>query len=227
MIFWSLILTLGINVWSALMTKSDQYIPFLLSRLCAGITGTAPATIGTNVIIQIYFLHERGKYIGIFSICLLFGTMASSTISGYIVQSASWTWQFWYNVILEGFCVILCFFFLEEPAWNRPDGPEYPNPPEGWLAKKLATYAFTQRLTPKVPAEKSGLQAFILPMRVALSPVTMVIGIAHMIGFGFQIGATTFIPVFLQAPVMGGGYGFSPARNAACKSTPIPRSPQF
>lgn len=214
-------MTLGMNIWSARMIRPDQYIPFLLSRLFAGITGTAPATIGTNIIIQISFLHERGKYIGIFSTCLLFGTMASSTISGYIVQSASWTWQFWYNVIFEGVCLVLCFLLLEEPVWNREGGPKHPTPPEGWLAKRLATYAFTKRLTPKVPADKSGGRAFLLPLLIALSPVTMMIGIAHMIGFGFSIGVTTFIPVFLQAPAMEGGYGFSPARNAACKSTPM------
>ncbi|KAG7427763.1 Efflux pump rdc3 [Fusarium oxysporum f. sp. raphani] len=215
MILWSLVMTLGMNIWSARMVKPDQYIPFLLSRLCAGITGTAPATIGTNVIIQIYFLHDRGKYIGIFSTCVLFGTMASSTLSGYIVEGASWVWQFWYNVILGGVCIILCLLFLEEPIWNRPGGPEYPTPPEGWLTRRLATYAFTKRLTPKVPIEKSGSRAVILPLFIALSPVTMAIGLAHMIGFGFSIGITTFIPIYLQAPVMAGGYGFSPARNAA------------
>lgn len=40
-----MIITLCFNIWSATMTNQGDYIPFVVSRLFAGFTGSA-ATVG-------------------------------------------------------------------------------------------------------------------------------------------------------------------------------------
>lgn len=44
MTFWSMILSLGMSIWAASMTKKSDYIPFILSRLFAGLFGSASTT---------------------------------------------------------------------------------------------------------------------------------------------------------------------------------------
>ena len=68
-IFWAMLCNLGINVWSASMTNSDQYIPFVISRWLGGTFGSSPATIGAGIILDVFYLHQRGKgmYTSIFS----------------------------------------------------------------------------------------------------------------------------------------------------------------
>ena len=60
-IFWAMLCNLGVNIWSASMTKSDQYIPFVISRWLGGTFGSSPATIGAGIILDVFYLHQRGK----------------------------------------------------------------------------------------------------------------------------------------------------------------------
>jgi MFS family permease len=157
-IFWSMILTLCINLWSAEMTKQSQYNAFVVSRLFGGLRGSAPTTgipplkpvciidgpdltfptVGSNVIVETFFLHDRGKCFVIYTCCILLGTAAANTFSGFVVETASWTIQFWYNVGLEGVVAILCLVFLDETGWTRPGGDAYPIPLSSFLPRKLA-----------------------------------------------------------------------------------------
>ena len=43
-LFWSLVFAMGMNIWSACMTKDDQYNAFVVSRLFASLFGSAALT---------------------------------------------------------------------------------------------------------------------------------------------------------------------------------------
>ena len=43
-LFWSMILTLAVNIWSACMTGPGDYNAFVVSRLFGGLFGSAPTT---------------------------------------------------------------------------------------------------------------------------------------------------------------------------------------
>jgi MFS family permease len=60
-IFWAMLCNLGVNIWSASMTKSDQYTPFVVSRWLGGTFGSCSATIGAGIILDVFYLHQRGK----------------------------------------------------------------------------------------------------------------------------------------------------------------------
>lgn len=60
-IFWAMLGNLGMNIWSACMTSPDDYIPFIISRWLGGSFGSAPSTIGAGIILDIFYLHQRGK----------------------------------------------------------------------------------------------------------------------------------------------------------------------
>ena len=138
------------------------------------------------------------------------------TFSGYIVQFVGWPVQFLYNVGLEGFLAVLCLLFLDETVWPRGDQSSIPFPPVRYLSRKLATYAFTQRLTPKKSREEV-IRSITLPFTIMLCPVTILIGCVLLIIFGWGIAINTLLSIFLQNPLDEGGYAFSPGRNASCE----------
>jgi hypothetical protein len=111
---------------------------------------------------------------------------------------------------------LLCVLFLDETGWNRNSGDAFPEPPEGFVARKLATYAFTRRMVPRRTAAQMGRTA-VLPFLIGVCPVTLCIGLPLMIYFSWSVAVTTFLSVFLQEPLEIGGYDFSPKRNAACE----------
>lgn len=82
------------GIWAATMIKSDQYIAFIMARLFGGFFGgTAPA-LGADTIIDMFFLHERGKVLTVLNSTFLGGVVVGPTLSGFISGWASWPVQF-------------------------------------------------------------------------------------------------------------------------------------
>jgi hypothetical protein len=172
--------------------------------------------VGANIIIETFFLHDRGKCFMVYTACILLGSAAGGTLSGFIIQTAPWPIQFWYNVGLEALVAVLCILLLDETGWTRPGGEQYPQPPTSFMKRKLATYTFTQRLRPhKTPRQM--IHLFIKPLYIGLYPVTILVGLALSILFSWSVITVTAISLFLQTPVEEGGYGFTPYQNAYCK----------
>ena len=233
-IFYCMLATMCCNIWSASMTKDTQYVPFVISRLFAGIFSSAAitresapryeksaltdwiTTVGSNFITELFFLHDRGKCFALYTFAILMGAVSGATFSGYIVEKVSWTVQFWYNVAFEGAIALFMFLFVDETLWPRAEQPDIPLPPANPLSRRLATYFFTQRLT-RTQTNKEVIQSITLQFLITISPVTILIGSTLMIFYGWGIASNTFLSIFLQNPVEKGGYGFSPERNASCE----------
>lgn len=144
------------------------------------------------------------------------GAVTGATFSGYIVEKVSWTVQFWYNVGFEGAIALLMFLFVDETLWPRAEQPDIPLPPANPVARRMATYFFTRRLTRKQTKDEV-IQSITLQFLITISPVTILIGSTLMIFYGWGIAMNTFLSIFLQNPLKEGGYGFSPERNASCE----------
>ena len=60
-IFWSLLGAIATQIWAAQMTSPNDYNSFVASRLFAGIFGSVATILGSGYIMDIFFLHQRGK----------------------------------------------------------------------------------------------------------------------------------------------------------------------
>ena len=136
------------------MTRSDQYEPFIVASLFRGLFGATPAIVGTRLILDMFFLHERGKAFAIFTFMFLLGVLAGPTFSGFIVQHTEWPIEFWWGVASQGVSAILVFLFLEETAWTRDGKVQHPKPPESWLPNRIATFLPGTKVVPFVSASQ-------------------------------------------------------------------------
>lgn len=212
-IFWSMVLAITFNVWAALMTAESDYVAFILSRVFGGLVGSCSMTVGAHFIIDIFFLHERGKCFSFYTVMILLGTTASPTFSGFIVEHVSWPVQYWYNVALESLVLILCILFLDEPGWTRAGGDVYPMPPEPFLQRKAATYLYPRSIMPNKSFQQIWLLSLV-PFTIGISPATILCGLFLLLTFAWAVLVNTMLAVFLQTPVSQGGYGFTPIQNA-------------
>lgn len=105
-IWWCLIACMCSGIWSAKMTGHNDYIPFIISRLFGGFFGALPSILGTGIIVDIFFLHERGRAFAMFSACFL-GTVVGPTFGGFIVQKTPWPNEFWWTIGLQAFVIVL------------------------------------------------------------------------------------------------------------------------
>ena len=79
----------------------------LATRAFNGIGAGSPVAIGAATICDLYFLHERGFYMGIYTFFHNNGAHIAPLIGGFIAQSLGWRWCF--NI----------------PVWNA-QGPPFP-----------------------------------------------------------------------------------------------------
>ena len=103
------------------MTSPDQYIAYIISRLFSGLLGTIPPAVGSAVIVETFFLHQRGRLFALFELCFLFGVFVIPTIGGFVIrnQSLGWPWTFWWTAIMLGVSAILVFLVVEETKTDR------------------------------------------------------------------------------------------------------------
>ncbi|KAE8441863.1 hypothetical protein EG329_004218 [Mollisiaceae sp. DMI_Dod_QoI] len=212
-IFWTLIACLLTQVWAAEMIHKDQFNSFIVSRFFSGFFGGVTGVLGPRILVDLFFLHQRGRAFTAFHWCLNFGSIAGPTLSAFVSSNKSWTYEFWWTVGLLGFTIILCLLFMHETSWVRePDAINAPAP-EGFIANRIATFFPGNKVTPKSTWRQTGRTAAI-PFLVAVSPVTLILSVFTLISFGFYIAMNAVTPVFLQKPEKIGGYGFTTIQNA-------------
>lgn len=144
------------------MTRSNQYGAFVAARLFGGLFGGTAPTLGADTIVDIFFLHQRGKAFTVLNLSFLAGVVVGPTMSGFIVGSTSWTVQFWWSNGLEGIIIILTLALLEDTYYDRtPEGGEYRGRwPENFFANRVATFFCGARMIPSISMAETVSQSF-------------------------------------------------------------------
>ena len=235
LIFWSLLGALSCQVWAAKMTYTEDYIPFIISRLLAGMFATVPTIFGPSYAVDIFFLHQRGKAFISYEISFLGGVVAGPTIGGFIVESKPWPYTFWWTIAPVGIAMVFVFCFLEETGFRRvQEDQKKVYQPTSYLKNRMATFFPGNKIIQRrghqevvgfnIPFVRDILakpfcqiNTAMAPFIIAVSPVVIVVGLYSFVTFGFSVMINILLTVFLQTPVAKGGYGFSPLQNAACE----------
>jgi MFS family permease len=148
-IFWSLVWTLVSQIWAALMIHRDNYNAFIVSRVFGAFFGVITALLGPGILLDLFYLHQRGRAFTVFHCCFNFGTVAGPTLSAFVSASGSWTGAYWWTAGLVGGTLVPVFWFLEDTTWDRGIGALNINAPGGFLANRLATFCPGSKVTPK------------------------------------------------------------------------------
>lgn len=70
-------------------------------------------------ITDIYFTHQRGTYMGIYSFTLAGSNYFAPVICGFIAERQGWQWVFYWPAIFNAVTFVFLFFFLEESNYTR------------------------------------------------------------------------------------------------------------
>ena len=150
--FWSMVGLLVTGIWSATMTRSNQYGAFIAARLFGGLFGGSATALGADTIVDIFFLHQRGKALAVLNLSFVAGAIVGPTLSGFIVGSTNWTVQFWWSNGLEGIIILLTLALLQDTHYDRtPLADRNRNEwPDGFFANRMATFLCGARVIPSI-----------------------------------------------------------------------------
>lgn len=219
--FWSLLGLLGADLWASYMTNADQFHIFIISRGFAGFCGTAVGVLGPRLLIDMFFLHQRGRAFTIFHFFFDFGTSAGPSLCAFVVQGAgNIQWAFWFIAILTGVAILLVLLLVEDTTWDRSPGAANPPPPKGFIGNRIATFFLPGKRLASRPSAIQLARIALVPFKITATPVGLLLSIFTLFSFGFSVAMNSLTPVWLQKPVAEGGYGFTTIQNALCKCTP-------
>ncbi|KAL5387000.1 hypothetical protein PMIN02_008276 [Paraphaeosphaeria minitans] len=98
-------------VWSA---TASSYGSFLGARILTGTGSSANESIMNVVVADMFFLHERGRYIGSYFWCYFVGVLLGPILSGAVAERVSFRWFFWACAMAQGLNLLLLMFFFPE-----------------------------------------------------------------------------------------------------------------
>ena len=143
------------QIWALKMTHSGDYNGYIVSRMFSGLFGGVVGVIGPRILVDLFFLHERGRVFSAFHMALNFGIISGPTFSALFSATNDWPNEYWWSVGLLALSAVLVFAVVEETGWRREPGAVNVLQPEGFVARKKATYLTPGKVVPPTTAAET------------------------------------------------------------------------
>ncbi|KAK1988397.1 major facilitator superfamily transporter [Colletotrichum cereale] len=116
----SLVANIVILATAPMCTTKNTY---LANRILLGLFGAPVESLCEISITDIWFAHQRPKYLALYGWGLSMTGKLAPMLSGFINVGMGWKWTLWWCAIFNGIALIYCFLFMEETNYDRPATP--------------------------------------------------------------------------------------------------------
>jgi MFS family permease len=82
-------------VWGG---AAKSFGSLMASRILCGFFSGASEALGAAIVADLFFLHERGRWMGVYMFSLSSGTSFGTIISGFLVTAKGWRWMLWVDL---------------------------------------------------------------------------------------------------------------------------------
>ncbi|KAF2730876.1 MFS general substrate transporter [Polyplosphaeria fusca] len=180
----------------------------LATRAFNGIFGGTPSAIGAATICDLYFMHERGFYMGIFTLFLTNGPHVAPLMGGFIAQYLGWAWCYRIPGFIQLGSFVIVLFGLPETLYSRNTSSTTHKQNS---FKDLITFRAT------LPLHKLQLKDFWRTIYMLKYLAISIPGLYYMTAFGYGsvIFATTGSQLFHEF------YGFTVSQTGLMLSIPL------
>ncbi|KAI1428148.1 major facilitator superfamily domain-containing protein, partial [Xylaria sp. FL1777] len=165
----SLIISLVANVGCA---KSPSYATMALCRAIVAVGISPAAAIGSGMVQEMFFKHQRGRYIGIWTVFVTLGVPVAPFIFGFVALRVGYRWIYWTLAITNAVQLILYFFLGSETRYIRGQDNEVPT-------------SYAQRLVHfrRIDPTPLTIWDFTHPFRVGSFPCVAIPALSHAMIF--------------------------------------------
>jgi MFS family permease len=80
------------TIWAA---RAFSFNSLVASRIVAAFAAAAGEGVAAAISADIFFLHERGWWMGVYHVFLAIGPTLGTLCSGFIIGDLGWCWHCW------------------------------------------------------------------------------------------------------------------------------------
>jgi len=91
-------------------------------RVVQGAAGGALIPISQAILMETFPPYQRGMAMAIFGIGAMFGPIVGPALGGWITDNLNWRWIFYINLPIGLIAMIMCTFFIFDPAYLKRSG---------------------------------------------------------------------------------------------------------
>jgi MFS family permease len=105
---------------TAIVSGFSRSFPLIITvRSLNGFFAAVPIGLGSVVVCDLFFQHERGLYMGIHMAFQITGGHLGPTLGGYIHKTIGWRWIFYIPAIMAGILMFVVAFSIPETLYAR------------------------------------------------------------------------------------------------------------
>ncbi|KAH7205804.1 major facilitator superfamily domain-containing protein [Fusarium redolens] len=112
----SILGAIGTSIWSAYVRSNGEW---LAKCIIQGFFISPIEALPEISVTDIYFTHERGTYMGIYSFALAGSNYFAPVVCGFIADHQGWQWVFYWPAIFLAAVFVFLFLFMEETNYIR------------------------------------------------------------------------------------------------------------
>jgi MFS family permease len=105
---------------TAIVSGFCRTFPLIITaRSLNGFFAAVPIGLGSVVVCDLFFQHERGLFMGIYMLIQITGGHLGPTLGGYIYKGIGWQWIFYISAIMAGGLLIVVTLSIPETFYSR------------------------------------------------------------------------------------------------------------
>ncbi|KUJ14268.1 MFS general substrate transporter [Mollisia scopiformis] len=206
-------LYLACAIWAAC---TYTYGSFLAARIIMGFAAGAAETMAPLSIADVFFLHERGTIMAMYSAALVSGVSGGIIIAGLITIDHNWRYIYYTAIALVGGTLVLAYFTFPETNYrrevetdsdsNQPLTDNLPSEKLGATHHEAATNipvkkSYIQRLAifSGTYTSESFWKLFFRPFGLILLPPVLWSSLVQSVTIGFIVAVTSNVASAYQS----------------------------
>ncbi|KAK0101288.1 hypothetical protein ONS95_006465 [Cadophora gregata] len=211
------------------LSFTKVYGSFLAARILMGLASGAAETMAPLSIADVFFLHERGAVMAMYTSALSCGVAGGMIIAGLITIHNTWRTIYYVGAALIGTLLILVIFTFPETSYIRDITPTTSSSETGVSDEKLGTTSIElaengSRTIPKcktylqnlklfsgIYTNESLLDLFLRPIALVVLPPVLWGSLVMSVTIGFLVAVSSNV-----APAFDTAYGFVAWQTGLC-----------
>lgn len=155
---------------------TNTYFTFMLVRAIQAAFISTAVGIGGATVTEMFFRHERGTKMGVWTLLVTLGPTVSPFIFGFVVEHLSWHWVFYILAMLQTVLFFAYIFFGPETLYMRNTDHQ-----QSRLQSKSEQYFKFGRINP----EPIRIADFFRPYLMLLQPTVLLAGLSYAVSFTY------------------------------------------